>query len=229
MGRFMTADWAIVPVAVPYAVLGNPQTLNLYSYVENNPATGTDPDGHAGSPYIGDALGNYNCQSGGNKDCDKAKQDEDKSQEAKQAQGSGAQTAAATVAAAPTTAPTSEAVDAVVKPLVDSAEGALDAAGGSLLGAFGIVLLSPEKTGGQGDVHSANDKVCCTADGQVLTPEAAHKSGARESTREKHETGEARKSKDRGGEKGDARRRPPRKPPNGWKGPWPPKPGTDWW
>ena len=26
--------------------MGNPQTLNLYSYVENNPITGTDPDGH---------------------------------------------------------------------------------------------------------------------------------------------------------------------------------------
>jgi RHS repeat-associated protein len=48
MGRFMTADWGAIPMAVPYAVLGNPQTLNLYSYVENNPATGTDPDGHAG-------------------------------------------------------------------------------------------------------------------------------------------------------------------------------------
>jgi RHS repeat-associated protein len=48
MGRFMTPDWSAEPVAVPYAVLGNPQTLNLYSYVENNPATGTDPDGHAG-------------------------------------------------------------------------------------------------------------------------------------------------------------------------------------
>jgi RHS repeat-associated protein len=46
MGRFMTADWGAIPMAVPYAVLGNPQTLNLYSYVENNPATGTDPDGH---------------------------------------------------------------------------------------------------------------------------------------------------------------------------------------
>jgi len=46
-GRFLTPDWAATPVAIPYAVLGNPQTLNLYSYVDNNPITGTDPDGHA--------------------------------------------------------------------------------------------------------------------------------------------------------------------------------------
>ena len=46
MGRFLTPDWAATPVPIPYAVMGNPQTLNLYSYVENNPITGTDPDGH---------------------------------------------------------------------------------------------------------------------------------------------------------------------------------------
>jgi RHS repeat-associated protein len=45
-GRFLTPDWAATPVPIPYAVMGNPQTLNLYSYVENNPITGTDPDGH---------------------------------------------------------------------------------------------------------------------------------------------------------------------------------------
>lgn len=40
--------------------------------------------------------------------------------------------------------------------------------------------------------------------------------------------GQARRSRDRGGEKGDARRRPPRKPPKGWKGPWPPKELQPW-
>jgi RHS repeat-associated protein len=46
MGRFLTPDWSATPVPIPYAVMGNPQTLNLYSYVENNPITSTDPDGH---------------------------------------------------------------------------------------------------------------------------------------------------------------------------------------
>jgi RHS repeat-associated protein len=46
MGRFMIPDWAGSPTAVPYARFGNPQSLNLYSYVENNPTTVGDPDGH---------------------------------------------------------------------------------------------------------------------------------------------------------------------------------------
>jgi RHS repeat-associated protein len=45
-GRFMTPDWASHPEAVPYADLSNPQSLNLYSYVKNNPLTYADPDGH---------------------------------------------------------------------------------------------------------------------------------------------------------------------------------------
>jgi RHS repeat-associated protein len=46
LGRFMTPDWAAKPTAVPYAMFGNPQSLNLYSYVNNNPTTTRNPDGH---------------------------------------------------------------------------------------------------------------------------------------------------------------------------------------
>lgn len=46
MGRFMSPDWDKEPSPVPYAYLQNPQTLNLYSYVLNNPLNATDPDGH---------------------------------------------------------------------------------------------------------------------------------------------------------------------------------------
>jgi RHS repeat-associated protein len=46
MGHFMTPDWAAKPTNVPYANFGNPQSLNLYSYVNNNPTTVRDPDGH---------------------------------------------------------------------------------------------------------------------------------------------------------------------------------------
>jgi RHS repeat-associated protein len=46
MGRFLTPDWSDDPDPVPYAELEKPQTLNLYSYVENNPLRSTDPDGH---------------------------------------------------------------------------------------------------------------------------------------------------------------------------------------
>jgi RHS repeat-associated protein len=45
-GRFMQADWAAKPTSVPYANFGNPQSLNLYSYVQNNPTMVGDPDGH---------------------------------------------------------------------------------------------------------------------------------------------------------------------------------------
>jgi len=48
MGRFMTPDWAAKPISVPYADFGNPQSLNLYSYVKNNPTTTRDADGHCG-------------------------------------------------------------------------------------------------------------------------------------------------------------------------------------
>jgi RHS repeat-associated protein len=45
-GRFMTPDWALKPLAVPYANFGDPQTLNLYTYVENSPLNRIDADGH---------------------------------------------------------------------------------------------------------------------------------------------------------------------------------------
>ena len=47
MGRWMSPDWSAKYEPVPYAKLGDPQTLNLYSYVLNNPLTHFDPDGHA--------------------------------------------------------------------------------------------------------------------------------------------------------------------------------------
>jgi RHS repeat-associated protein len=36
-GRFTTPDWSPTPQPIPYAELTDPQTLNLYSYVRNNP------------------------------------------------------------------------------------------------------------------------------------------------------------------------------------------------
>jgi RHS repeat-associated protein len=46
MGRFMSPDWAAKIMPVPYAVLDDPQSLNLYAYVRNNPLTRFDADGH---------------------------------------------------------------------------------------------------------------------------------------------------------------------------------------
>jgi RHS repeat-associated protein len=46
MGRFLIPDWSAKVAPVPYAKLDNPQSLNLYTYVGNNPLAGVDPDGH---------------------------------------------------------------------------------------------------------------------------------------------------------------------------------------
>jgi hypothetical protein len=46
MGRWMSPDWAAKPEAVPYSILDNPQSLNLYGYVLNNPLSRADADGH---------------------------------------------------------------------------------------------------------------------------------------------------------------------------------------
>jgi RHS repeat-associated protein len=46
MGRWISADWSATPVPVPYADLGDPQSLNLYSYVRGLPTSRIDADGH---------------------------------------------------------------------------------------------------------------------------------------------------------------------------------------
>jgi RHS repeat-associated protein len=51
MGRFMTPDWSrFASASVPYADFGDPQTLNLYSYVRNNSTSFVDRDGHNCDP-----------------------------------------------------------------------------------------------------------------------------------------------------------------------------------
>jgi len=45
-GRWMSPDWASKPEDVPYASLEDPQSLNLYNYVGNNPLSKADADGH---------------------------------------------------------------------------------------------------------------------------------------------------------------------------------------
>ena len=65
LGRFMTPDCAAKATSVPYASFGDPQTLNLYSYVENEPLDRIDADGHdeighspvEGIPYFCSSAG----------------------------------------------------------------------------------------------------------------------------------------------------------------------------
>ena len=54
IARFYTPDWSSSPEPVPYSKLDHPQSLNLYTYAENNPASDRDPDGHdPGAPEVG--------------------------------------------------------------------------------------------------------------------------------------------------------------------------------
>ena len=75
MGRSLSPDWAAVPMPVPFAKLDNPQTLNLYQYVGNNPLTGIDPDGHmcVMHPYAAvnghSDGGTISCDTGAEWDC----------------------------------------------------------------------------------------------------------------------------------------------------------------
>ena len=64
LGRFMTPDWAAKPTTVPYAKFGDPQSLNLYSYVENGPLDRIDRDGHILSSSEGVADGTAGSDGG---------------------------------------------------------------------------------------------------------------------------------------------------------------------
>jgi len=46
-GRFMSPDWSATADPVPYARLDDPQSLNLYAYVRNNPLSLVDRNGHS--------------------------------------------------------------------------------------------------------------------------------------------------------------------------------------
>jgi RHS repeat-associated protein len=56
LGRFITPDWAAKPAAIPYAVIGDPQTLNLYGYVRGLPTVLVDVDGHGWWGDFGSGL-----------------------------------------------------------------------------------------------------------------------------------------------------------------------------
>jgi len=101
-GRWLSSDWSSVPVAVPYANLTNPQTLNLYSMVADDPESFADLDGHDA------AITTANGQS-----C---------ARDASGANCTSAPAAIAATAATTSSAPTTmEEIDAVVKPLIESA------------------------------------------------------------------------------------------------------------
>jgi RHS repeat-associated protein len=75
-GRWLSPDWSAQAEPVPYAKLGDPQTLNLYAYVGNNPLVGIDPYGHfAGAhEYYNEMNGMLDQAEQINKDVQKSNQ-----------------------------------------------------------------------------------------------------------------------------------------------------------
>jgi RHS repeat-associated protein len=63
MGRWMSPDWSAKVEPVPYSKLDDPQTLNLYAYVGNNPLTRVDPDGHTEPIRFGCSEGQKDCNT----------------------------------------------------------------------------------------------------------------------------------------------------------------------
>jgi RHS repeat-associated protein len=88
-GRWLSPDWSAQAEPVPYAKLGDPQTLNLYAYVGNNPLVGIDPYGHFAGAH--DFYNETNDMLMGqaeqvNKDVQKSNQAQPKSQSQNQTQ-----------------------------------------------------------------------------------------------------------------------------------------------
>jgi len=69
-GRWLLPDWSATPVPVPYATFTNPQSLNLYTYVGNNPVNAVDGDGHVDPQQNGNGgTGNNPNFKNGNPAC----------------------------------------------------------------------------------------------------------------------------------------------------------------
>ncbi len=133
------------------------------------------------------------------------------------------------------TDPTGEAVPAVVvacfaSPSCVAIVGTIAYVAGQALAESGEAISDAASAVGEEISEVHQDVVTTVVDAAEEiknTVEASeHDKGARPSTEEKHEKGQARKGRDRGGEKADEGRRPPRKRPPEHKGPWPPKPAS---
>jgi RHS repeat-associated protein len=119
-GRWLSPDWSAIPAPVPYANLTNPQTLNLYAMVCNNPETFADVDGHLAANTFGitdgvDYTGFSNGEGQQWESADEQYVAEEQTQPPQQQDSSAAAAVAAPVVADPpvTTAPTPTATPTV--------------------------------------------------------------------------------------------------------------------
>jgi RHS repeat-associated protein len=105
MGRFMSPDWSAKVEPVPYSKLDDPQSLNLYAYVRNNPLGGVDADGHApmswgGFESCGSEYAAVGCGAGSQTAADMAQNSAFNAQQAAQQQNA-VQTAGQKAASGP--------------------------------------------------------------------------------------------------------------------------------
>jgi len=229
LGRFLTPDWSASPEPVPYANLENPQSLNLYSYVLNNPVSATDPNGHLVQGGDGAApdsdtgpeagLGDFGGDGDGGDDgcCDALRRSGELLLAASGgsfAVAGGATVASAGVVDAPVTVPAAAA--ATVTGIVSGAAGLISIGIADMAELFGRTLAAP---------------VPSSSPGIIINESRAHTKNARPSAKAEHEAGNARRAIDQGRERGDVAREKngmfQRRRPRGVKGPWPPKPDID--
>jgi RHS repeat-associated protein len=251
-GRFVSADWSEIPVPVPYANLTNPQTLNLYAIVYDNPETFADLDGHTSTSYNGPAPNGCvqpddRCREEDIVDAqhkDSATQKEEQSSVVQDVKDTAAGALSAWAKDNGASGPLQGNdlgqaighIGALVQGMYEIVQGGTVAIAGGTealatapAGATGVGLVIP----GAG-VAAAVVGVAEAAHGAAVFANtlsniymaSEHSKGERESTRGKHEEGQARTKRDQGGTKADKRLgRVPRNRPPGHKGPWPP-PGT---
>ena len=222
IGRFMTPDDG------SDQSVGDPQSWNLYAYVRNQPLRYVDPTGHGDQEATAAASSCAQDQGGGGHTTCNV-----------DTSGTTAQnTAVATTMPIALDAPTitlpsaGEILSAVGTGLKAAGEATLDFVGEAATGALGVVavVLTPTQTMRDEDFLKPIPASTSQQGAVDTSPAAAkeHTSGARPSTEERHEDGQARRGRDRGGERGDARREKggkqivPRTRPPGHKGPWPP-------
>ncbi len=135
-GRFLIPDWSAKVEPVPYAKLDDPQSLNLYAYMRDDPLGGVDVDGHA--PF-GMGGGAADCGSKDNRKCSSAAEALAAVKTQQHAKGT---TSIQTVSA--TSASPSAALGAMIGEAIDPAGGGVAGALlGSTIGVGGSVSYVP--------------------------------------------------------------------------------------
>ena len=236
-GRFLTPDEftggpvdafssndPLPPGPLPYADITNPQSLNKYTYVWNNPLEYVDPDGHQNgvaappappptptappSVPVSTTVRVIMLSEGA---------------EAAPAAAAGGGAVAAGLAFGLVGAAGLAAYSAFDLTRAEVAQEALFAE----VGEQNRQKLAQQ----QQQQEQASPQPQTGNNPQTTERSEEHKKGARPSTEEKHEEGQARKRKDKGGEKADEKRRQHGmgwgKRPKNWKGKWPPEQKKD--